>query len=262
MSRDIYKINQSTIDIKNRIIDSVKNGKQLSIVRMGDGEMIIANNIENKVKNFCIQQIGRALTNEELVITQNNMKNSIIYSNIVGLPTQKHIEKNVLWSNIIDFYDKIFTESPDLNHKTKEFCSIDIHLDLLKSGLLFDIFESVSDVVIVSPRDISQKLKSKYPNITNLEYYSLPGEQVFETEKNKDVNVINRIDEIKNHLISKDRKNQLLIYGCGAFGKHLGFEFSKLGGVSLDLGSVFDFLVGKITRGTGKGPNSYTKPYL
>ncbi len=50
--------------------------------------------------------------------------------------------------------------------------------------------------------------------------------------------------------------------GAGAFGKHLGYYFSARGGVALDLGSVFDLLVGKITRGNGKGENSYTTPLL
>ena len=39
-------------------------------------------------------------------------------------------------------------------------------------------------------------------------------------------------------------------------------SFKEKGGISIDIGSVFDFWVGKVTRGPNRGKNSYIKPLL
>ena len=254
-------INTTSNDIKNKAIISLKEKTPFNMLRMGDGEMIIANNVKDKLPQFSINQIGRELKIDELRKTQENMINSVLYSNVLGLPTEEHIRKNKLWEILLTYYDKIKTNNPDL-WVDKEYCTINSHLELLKNNHLFDILSESKKIVIVSPRDIVDKLYQKFPNLEHIEYYSVPGEQKYEINKNTEINIFSQVDLIIENLKSKDRGGELLLYGVGPFGKHLGYEFSKLNGVSLDLGSVFDLLVGKITRGVGKGANSYTNSYL
>lgn len=138
------EINTTSTDVKNLIIDSLKNGNSLSVVRLGDGEMIIANNVQEKIKIFSKKQIGRLMTDEEIKKTKNNLYNSVLHSDIIGLPTKSHVKKHELWASIEDYYNKIFNINRvfGLSSKidNKKYCSIDLHLDLLKSGELFEIF--------------------------------------------------------------------------------------------------------------------------
>lgn len=253
-------IDTSTQQLADIIISSLNNNESLSVVRMGDGEMILAYNIGVRVNQFCINQIGRTINESELLHSQENIKKAILYSDIVGLPTSAHMRKHPLWESIITYYNEI--KETNMEWKAKRYCSINCHLDLLNSNLLFKIFENTKKITVVSSRNIQNKLLKKFPNINEIEYYELPGEQMYETVKNSSINIFESLEDISDKLSSKNRAGELLIYGAGPFGKHLGIDFSKNGGVSLDLGSVFDLFVGKLTRGIDKGPNSYITPYL
>lgn len=253
-------INYTSKDIKNSVLNSISKKDKLFMLRMGDGEMIIANEVKDEIDEFTIKQIGRTLTKDELELSKRNMIKSVESSTILGLPLDNHIKSNILWGSIFDYYKSI-----EKNSKTiwdKQYCSINSHFEMLNSGDLFDIFGKIDKIVIVSPRDITKKIQSKFPNIKNVEYYSLPAEQNYEVVKNIKINIFTRIDEICKLLSSKNRGGELLIFGAGPFGKILGSVFSENNGVSLDLGSVFDLFVGKITRGAGKGSESKIKPLL
>lgn len=256
-----YIPNIGPYEVVTKILTHLENGNSLSIVRIGDGEIILLNNVKDKISKFSKRQIGRELTSEELVMIQENIKIAVLESNILGVPKKLHIDKNQLWGDILEYYTTLKTQD-EKKWGNKEFCTIDLHLELLESEQIFHLLSKIDKIVIVSSRDIKEQLVKRFPNIKYIEQYTVPGEQCFETEKNTEINIFKSVDDISKKLLSSDRNGQLLIYGVGPFGKHLGSDFSKMGGVSLDLGSVFDFFVGKITRGTGKGPESYTKPLL
>jgi hypothetical protein len=253
--------NSDSKKIKDEVLNSIKNKENLFMLRMGDGEMIIAYNIEDKIDFFCKKQFGRSISTEELYKIQNWMRESVLESSILGIPDRHHIKSNSLWKMIFKYYEEIRKES-NILWKSKSYCSINSHFEILESGYIYEIFSFVEKIVIVSPRDIRNNLKMKYPNIKEIEYYSIPGEQAYEIDKNKEIDIFDRIEEIILSIKSKSRKGELLIFGAGPIGKILGSEFSKAGGVSLDLGSVFDLFIGKITRGKGKGPNRFKKPIL
>jgi hypothetical protein len=78
-------INLSTKDIKYHCVQSLIDGVGLSIIRLGDGEMIVANNNKDKIKKFCNNQIGRELTPDELIISQQNLIKAVLNSNIFTL---------------------------------------------------------------------------------------------------------------------------------------------------------------------------------
>jgi hypothetical protein len=255
------KINYTSLDMKNEILKCLNNKTKFSLLRMGDGEIILANNIKDKIKYFSNKQIGRQLTESELSIVQKDMIDSVLNSTVLGLPTNKHVTQSPLWDELFNYYNNIKKNNSD-KWVNKNYSTIDAHFELLNSGDLFEILKNSTKVMIISPRDITKKLQEKFPNITHIEYYSVPGEQAYEIEKNTEINIFDEIIKFREMINSKDRGGELLLFGVGPFGKVLGSDFANKNGVSLDLGSVFDLLVGKITRGPGKGATSTTKPIL
>jgi hypothetical protein len=255
------KINYTSSDIKTETLKCLNDKTRFSLLRMGDGEMILAYNIKDKVDYFSRKQIGRCLTESELLTVQKDMIESVLNSTVLGLPTNKHIIQNPLWNELFNYYNNIKKNNPN-EWVDKNYSTIDAHFELLNSGDLFEILKNVNKVVIISPRNITEQIKEKFPNITHVEYYSVPGEQTYEVIKNTDINIFDKIIEFRDIINSKDRGGELLLFGVGPFGKILGSDFANKNGVSLDLGSVFDLLVGKITRGPGKGATSITKPML
>lgn len=247
-------------EIKNMVLKCIDEGKSAFVLRMGDGEMRIQREHESLGK-FSIKQFGRKMTTEEIEKAKVWLRDSVLESSILGLPTKDHCDASNLWSFIIEYYGEMRYLYPDSWDK-KRYCSINSHYELLASGDLFDILSKVERIVVVSSRDIEERLKNRFNNIKEVEAYTLPGEQIFELEKNLDIDIFKRIEEICYAISSKKRTGELLIFGAGPIGKIIGAEFSKSGGVAIDLGSVFDFFVGKVTRGPGKGPNSKMDPVL
>jgi hypothetical protein len=254
------EINISNKEIVDEIISSLKTNKSLSLVRLGDGEMIVAENLET-ISSFCIKQVGRVLSETELKIVRDNITNGIINCDILGIPKPIQIENFWPLKNIFNYISNIKVNNAK-NWKEKRYCINNAHMDLLNTNCIFEILSNVESLCIVSSRDITNKIKIRFPNIKNIEYYSIPGEQSFEVVKNTKIDILPLIDKISNELKSKDRHGQLLIYGCGPFGKNLGNIFASVGGVSIDLGSVLDLFVGKVTRGKGKGATVLTDPRL
>lgn len=254
-------INYYTKDLYNDVIFCLKNKYPLFMLRMGDGEMIIANNHEGSMSFFSKKQIGRLMTQDEIELTKKNLIESVLNCTILGLPTKSHVKASSLWEELFEYYDKIKNENFNDWNK-KKYCNINFNYDILIDETLFNILKETENLVIVSPRNLVDKLKLKFPNIKNIEYYDVPGEQAYEEIKNSNKNIFDEIKIISEKIKSKNRKGEILIFGVGPFGKILGSDFYKMGGISLDLGSTFDMLAGKVTRGVGKGANSYVKPLI
>jgi hypothetical protein len=139
---------------------------------------------------------------------------------------------------------------------------MNLHYKLNKKGLLDNILKSIDELYILTPRDVVIQLQKKYPNIKKVHFIRIPGQYIFEEQpviENYYPDTYNRILlDFKN----KKFDGKLLLFGGGFIGKNLGVEFARMGGVSVDIGSVFDLFVGKVTRGKGKGPKSYIKSIL
>ena len=254
------RINTSSQDIKVRVLECIEKKQSFFMLRLGDGDMITVQNNE-RLSKYSHNLIGRNISSEELSFTQTKLKKCVLMSDILGLPTEKHVEKHELWKYLYEYYENI-RKSSNGDWIEKKYCSIDSHTELLSSGDLFEILGKVSKIVIVSPRNVVDKLKQKFKNLLEIEYYSIPGEQKYEDDKYTGIDFFDRIKEIISAIKSKAREGELLIYGAGTFGKVLGLEFKIMGGVVLDIGSVFDLFVGKMTRGFGKGPGKYTTAWL
>jgi hypothetical protein len=254
------EINTGPNEIKNIVLECLKEGQSAFMLRMGDGEMRIQKE-HTSIDKFSIKEFGRKISKEEIQKAKLWMEQSVIESSILGLPTQEHCETNELWRCLFDYYKEL-KDSNSEKWGNKRYSSINSHYEILGTGDLFNILEKVEKVVVVSPRDVESRLKERFKNIKEVESYSLPGEQAYEVEKNIDVDIFKRIEEICKSMKSKNRSGELLIFGAGPLGKIIGSEFSKSGGVSLDIGSVFDLFVGKVTRGPGKGPTTKINPVL
>lgn len=253
-------VNITPKDIRDRVLDCIAKKQSFFMLRLGDGDMKTAQGNDSLPK-YSHSLIGRNISSEELIYTQNNLSKCVLNSDVLGLPTPIHATKHYLWKYLFEYYQDIYKTHRD-EWVDKHYCTIDSHVELLVSGDLYEIFRNVTKLVIVSPRDIGEKLKEKFTNIVEIEYYSIPGEQKYEIHKNTEIDFFTRLGEIIMSIKSKQREGELLIYGAGTFGKVIGLEFKQMGGVVLDLGSVFDMFVGKKTRGQGKGPESYETPYL
>lgn len=261
LPRGEMRIDTSEEHIRDLAIAAISQRTPLSVLRMGDGEMLVARGNGSRLRDFFERQLGFALSDEERVDAQDCMQRAVLRADVLGLPTEVHCKLHPLWSVLFDYYEGLRQAHPD-EWGDKRYCSINCHLNMMRNGALSDVLRAASRVVVVSSRDVKDRLTARFTNITHVEQYSIPGEQVYEVEKNKGRDTLDLIHHIAQELRAKPRDGELLIFGAGFVGKRLGADFATAGGVALDIGSVFDFWVGKITRGPNKGAESYGEPAL
>ena len=259
MSNEL-EINVTSYQVVDDILAAIENSKPLSVLRMGDGEMVCYHyqtsekpKLNRFLRDMRIEQIDESLESLKL-----ELEKSVINSDFLGLPTSKHLEHSSNWSDIVDTYQSIF-QSYTIDSKSKKYCSINVHLEILNNKSIYRVLESIDNLVVISSRDLKSRFIDRFPNIKNLEYHLIPGELAYEEVKSEELLFPEKINELVKTIHSVDRKGSLLIFGGGVSGKILGSEFKNAGGVSLDLGSVFDTWAGKLTRGAGKGAFSYTE---
>ena len=253
------EININENEIYELIVSSLRNGNSFCLSRIGDGEIAVLNrkNDLKGAKHFYYVHLGRELSEKHMEEINNNLINVIKKSDIIGIPTTYS-------QNSGNPYWKISRETikNTLGNTNKKFCDMGIHYTLTHKKLLNKILNEVEDLFLVTSRDVESKIKINFPNIKNITTYKIPGEYVYEDNKKYEDFYPSIYTQIEKEFRSKKYQKKLLLLGGGFVGKNLGCIFAEQGGVSIDIGSIFDQFIGKITRGQGKGPNKYTKPIL
>jgi len=255
----MVKIDITDTELCNLIIDSLSNKKSLSIIRIGDGEMAcLKYKINEELTNrFYMRHIGQIPSKEYIREISNNIKTAIEESDVIGITPNPDLNTDNFWG----LTNKVVYEI-NKNRNDKRYCDMNVHYKLTNKNLLDKILKSVDELYIMTGRDVKDKIIKKYPNIKKIHHIDIPSQYVFEEDKKIENFYPERYTQIYNDFENSDFSGKLLLFGGGFIGKNLGVRFAKTGGVSLDLGSVFDLFYGKLTRGKGKGANSYVKSIL
>jgi hypothetical protein len=256
----LMEIGYNNKKVADLVLKSLKSQTSLFVLRIGDGEMLYFDKDNKRAKEHCINTLNYLLSDAEIEKVKKDLNDSIVGADILGLPTQYH-QQYPAWKRILSHYATLKTQRCD-EWKCDKYCSIDLHYELLEDDCYGKILRETKRLVIVSSRDVKERLLLKFPNIESIEQHLIPGEQQYESKKNETRNFPEIIENIRNLIKSKPRKGELLLYGAGFVGKIIGLDFSNCGGVAIDIGSVFDSWVGKNTRGQNKGPESYFQPLL
>jgi hypothetical protein len=239
----------TTEEFYDTLIEHLNDKKALLHLRVGDGEAKFLNFPINSYESKFVQtkQINKLLNTFEFEDSKKKLSDAICRADILGTPNSNEETKSD-WI----YVPIVLNELKKRNDWTCEkYCNMWINRHLLERKLLHKLLLKINSLVIISGRDVKDALLEKYKNIENIEYYLIPPEQNYEKEvdKNISINTLKVLDEIATDLKKEDRRGQLLLYGTGVFGKYLAQVFTEAGGVSLDLGSVFDILAGRAHRG-------------
>ena len=256
-------INTTAKDISEIAINCLKTGTPMSHLRCGDGEVIMMNykTMRKAFSRKSTDQFGYVVDDNVAENIKKSIEFSILNSDILGVPEDRHVntDESNNWKLLCKEYEMVFADA-GRNLSDAKCCSIDSHFQLLLNNDLDKIIESVNNITIITCRDISELFLHKHLHIRNIELLQIPPQQKYEVNPTKSV-FFRTHDEIVEKIISKNRRGELCIFGAGVGGKDFGAHFKLAGGVSIDMGSVFDFWVGKQTRGAGKGPTVRNEKY-
>lgn len=255
------EINLNSEQVLSLILDSLNNKKPFMITRIGDGEAIAYENEKNNqiVNQVYNRHLGVMLDEKKRNEISKNLIDTIKNSDVLSLKKNHNKPEMFYWKKVPEIYKKILSEN-ELNNKL--FCDHDTHFSFTDKKFLDKLMVNVTDLTLITSRDVEIKFRDRYSNLKTITTYKIPAENKFEENKKIEQYYPNIFDDIKNKILSKNHSGHLLLLGGGFVGKKLGDYFKQTGGVSVDIGSVFDLWVGKITRGPNRGSNSYAEPLL
>jgi hypothetical protein len=260
------EINFNEIDVLNSIKNNLDNKIPFLITRLGEGEIRMF--LQNGHDTWIIKRmIGYVPNENHMEEIRSNLELTLINSNITGLPNFKGMtnETDVMNSEIDQIYKETYGvfknifKKHGIDENSLNYCSVNVHSEFKIHNLYEDIFNHITDLTIITCRDVGGLIKKKYPHIKNIEVMEIPPEYRFEDDPTKiHWNFYPEIhNNIKDSILNKDNSGRLCLYGAGIVGKDFGYYFKQSGGVAFDIGSHFDHMYGKRTRGPGKGRHQY-----
>jgi hypothetical protein len=241
----------TALQVYSLIQQKIYDNEPFSMVRIGDGEgMVISQNKE--YSDYVFKRQLDYIPNDKYII-RDNLIQTYSQADLIGIATRKRVLEGEFWS---------FAKDSALEFsKNNQFCSIDIHFDFLNEGYYDELFKSVTKLFYISGRNITNVLRKKYPNLDKIEGFIITPELKFESNKEREKHYPDQYLEIKHWISELDCSNSLCLVGAGVIGKIYNIWFKKRGGVSLDIGSIFDLWAGRKTRGIGRGVDIIDNTY-
>jgi hypothetical protein len=221
----------------------------LSLIRIGDGDGYVLGFEDTTSEEEINFILGMWFGDNELTVDQvreiqQRLKASIASADILGVPNKPHqLEQWKRIPGVISRYG--------LWDGKSTLCAHWAHSGLHQSNLYGVFLRDLDWLGIVTCRDIGGAME-KHWNIGHVERYDLPEE--FHYAKHKHT--------VKRHY--PDRFNELMetinvpfkgapfLVGGGVLGKIYCHRIKELGGIAIDIGSVFDCWARKNSRGNVK----------
>ncbi len=207
------------------------------ISRFGDGEGLFAFwewNYPKYYRKACMKHWGEIPPKAIQKTISDNILNTYLNCDIAGLPYNM---EGKLWKKTLASF--LNYSPPGLS------CSMEIHIDLIRSGFIDQLIKS-KRIFYIASRDIDKFLYENEASKVNKILIS--PQYKFEKTKPK-IKFFNQVKSIEQQVEKLDLTEWICLLGVGVAGKHLGILMRSRGGMVIDLGSVFDLWAGIDSRG-------------
>lgn len=234
------------------ILNILKVGRPVSIIRAGDGECQVLRSNESIdlyrgcIKNVMTRQMGYEPTMGDVDAIRQNLITAYNNADIVGLPNHKQMDR-------LSDHWKLTEQTVKPYCTTQKFTYTDVAYDMLYNGMLDEWLMNKKRVVYIGCRDIDEGLKRRF-NIGIVHSYIIAPEAKFTSGYSGLKHYPEQFNQMEwwmNAVPSYD--GVPCIVGAGVIGKIYCNWFRDRGGVAFDIGAVMDLWAGFSTRGATRG---------
>ena len=229
----------------------VASRQPFSVIRIGDGEGIIlgypGRTPPAKMNKRLDKWFGsKNMSDTEKIWFAEALREACKNADMLGIPGLRHDKINQDWRNVkryvADF--KLSTEQQDV------FC-MDCTIELQTKRKFQELLTGIDRLYCISCRDLSGKISCAFGIKTvetflvppqNVPYRTVPGTQTANTRHYPD------LYNLALKWIEQRALSNLFFVGAGGLGKLYCNHVKKMGGMALDVGSLFDGWAGLVTR--------------
>jgi len=233
------------------IMDHLTRKLPFCLTRFGDGEAMFLKGDKDQVDFVMKRQLGFVPDYKDLQLITKNLMDTYHLSDMIGVSTQRHIEKKDFWAEVITIINET-----GIYASVDHYCSIDIHYDFLKGGYYDMMLRDTDELYYISCRNLDQELKDHF-NIKEVHSFIIPPEMAFESSYEGDRHYPDAFLKASDWIRQHGNEGKLLLVGGGIVGKAYCAKWAMEGGVAVDIGSIFDEFAGRVTRGQGRGVDVY-----
>jgi len=232
-------------EIFEEIVKRLEAKVPFSLIRLGDGEYMASSG--ERREYVMKRQLGHVPSQEDQEFIGELVKDAYTECDIIGIPTKFHIEQcGSYWARAYEYLQKV-RPVVELIHT----CSIDVHSEMLKDGLLDKLLQDRNELIYISGRNLDEQFR-KHFNIKEVKSFILNAEQKFEKRKSQN-HWPHQFKMVEEWIDKTDVKGKLCLCGAGILGKYYAHLLKRNGGIVIDVGHIFDMWHGLVTRGKGRG---------
>jgi hypothetical protein len=191
------------------------------------------------------RQFGYNLSEIETKALSERMQRAFLGADVVGVPSLKPISNNKL--NLLE--NSTYVHFAHFNsYENSKFTTVNLHYDLGVSLGFKEFLKSVDKLYAITGRDVSVLESSLGREIKHL---SIPAQYIFRENAVSKRHYPDRFNEIIEFIRNEINPQDVVLIGAGILGKIYCHEVKVAGGIAIDLGSLFDAMVGIDSRGEG-----------
>jgi hypothetical protein len=231
----------------NIIRSKLISGTPFSFVRYGDGEAMFLNQEINKrdAEYVTKRQWNYTPLDVELSSIKAQMIKAYRNADIVGLPTERHLERKDTWGESMRIFDREVCQRVNR-------ASIDACYEMLTAGLLTELLQGRETLNFISCRDLESQFK-KHFGIIKTNWIAIAPEMKFASNYTGPRHYPEDFNFIKDMIPRMPTEGNLFLVGAGILGKIYCDWIKQAGGIAVDVGGVMDSWYGLRTRGKGRG---------
>lgn len=240
-------------DMLGVVLDHLRKKKPLSVCRFGDGEAMVLNGFKDMtaLKYVMKRQFGEVPSIYHIEQIRNNLIEAYRGADIIGVPTHNRFmdDHKSFWYRASGILD----EAVGIDVlQTKLFTSIDFHSHWLDNNSFEKLLTGLDTICYISCRNLDEQLKARF-GIKNVWSFQIAPEMKFTSGYEGEKHFPDQFNKIHRWVTKVPVEGNLCLVGAGVAGKIYNNWFRDLGGISVDVGSVFDSFAGKATRGKNRG---------
>lgn len=247
-----------------RISERVRLGKPFSMIRLGDGELLLVKYPKFTPEDEVRAQVSKwfpaqNLSRNEIMDMGTAIHTACMKADMLGIPSQYEYMRWPKWNRDMR-WPQFMRDYSLLEPQGREFFHFYFVGEWWTSGAFDRMMAGANRVILIGCRDVEERVRARYPHLASVEQWLLPPEDFvwrpYAQVKNAQGAYVGKphYPDLYDEYLKRIRESHgtlrgvLVLVGAGGLGKMYCHAVKQAYGMGVDVGALFDGWAGIPTR--------------